>query len=732
MAQKLRVAHEIPFTQTFDLVEGEKTQLNPNIVLKKDPRWQETLEEFRKTSLFACDVETFGTKSWHPLFFRYGMPRLIQVGLPSKKVLIADLGGFSDEVQLNVEGYEEFLEILGQKLADYSVVVLGHNFKFDIVFLMAYFGFKVRQVRDSMIISQCVWGGVGVVPSGGTSERQMLGHSLAKVCERLGIPIDKSKQTSNWAWELSNLQLNYAAADVIVLFEVYEKFKKIIAETKDNITGQSMDFAVRTECDAVPVFAEMEYRGVPVDLELLDDYIEQHYARLKEVIKPFTEVFGEDVNWNSDQQLLAALNEQYPKLKLKATSSEVLGPLDIDTTNAVLKARTIQTTVTYLENIKACAFQHKPDQLDSVRTFLKQIAPEATGRSSCTGTLSKDSGNQGAQLQNPKASSADEGHLPHPRDIFRCPETHRIIGIDAAASHARICAVLANVEILISAYSNGFDNHSMLASDICKIALGEYNRLVSLGKTPHSQLASLQEITKGSPWTFEQIVEKKKEKNPDAISLRNTAKTLLYSNINAAGVLRIEEGLKGKGIAWVTQDTAKAMRDSFYERHPELVAFIKSNFERANARHVDFSDFTDLNGKNIEEVYGPYGYVTCMLGRRKYLAKTPSRFDETKLQVHYAKSCSSVWLMTESLLIKRWLADSLRLLDNNPQWSGYLCTMSHDEGLFCTLAEHSIEAATKIYKIMEKIFNDAYKIIPFDEGNFKPENCIGRSWSEIH
>lgn len=51
------------------------------------------------------------------------------------------------------------------------------------------------------------------------------GHSLAAVCEReLGVSLDKTEQTSNWARRpLSAAQLEYAAADAEVLLPLYER-----------------------------------------------------------------------------------------------------------------------------------------------------------------------------------------------------------------------------------------------------------------------------------------------------------------------------------------------------------------------------------------------------------------------------------------------------------------------------------------------------------------------------
>jgi len=61
------------------------------------------------------------------------------------------------------------------------------------------------------------------------------GHSLAMVCEReLGLRLDKSEQTSNWAQRpLSAEQLRYAALDAEVLLVLHERFESTIHQATD-------------------------------------------------------------------------------------------------------------------------------------------------------------------------------------------------------------------------------------------------------------------------------------------------------------------------------------------------------------------------------------------------------------------------------------------------------------------------------------------------------------------
>jgi ribonuclease D len=90
---------------------------------------------------------------------------------------------------------------------------LIHNAKFERRAL-AQFGFELEAVEDTLVRSREVRG-PGAIG----------GHSLATVAEReLGVFLDKSEQTSNWARRpLSEEQIRYAAADAEILLRVREQ-----------------------------------------------------------------------------------------------------------------------------------------------------------------------------------------------------------------------------------------------------------------------------------------------------------------------------------------------------------------------------------------------------------------------------------------------------------------------------------------------------------------------------
>ena len=733
----LKVVHKNTF-DTFLALEETETALDPNIVLIDDPRWASTLEEFSKCAIFALDIETQGVEDWHPLYAFKGSIRLIQVGLPNGLVLIADLGGFEDDRQQRELLYKDFFSVLFERCFNRKVIILGINLKFDGVFLQVHYGIKLRQCRDLMIVSQVIWGGICTMPVGSTGERSMFGHGMKHIIKRLGLgDIDKTQQTSNFAWKISNDQLNYAATDVRVLFPAYERFKELIASQKNPKTGLGPGFAVLAECSAVSAFIDFETYGFPVDVELIKDYVSQYAKRLAEVLIPFEESFP-DINWASGPQVLVALNTKYPELKLKSSSIDVLSGLThLPEINALLSARSIKVVLTYLETLLPVAFSTREGHPVSVRGHFRQIAPEATGRSSCTASISRKSGKTGVQLQNPASKSPDK-KLPHPRDVFRCPDTHRIILIDSAASHSRFCCVMANVKRLIEVYNDDLDNHSQLSVYVAKAGYEEYLRLKNSGlKVPDSLQKLIAAMPNGKPWTLDEFMTDKHSENPDTKkmvkSLRDACKMIYYSSLNVAGVKRIWEQLHAIGLTWATEEITKAIRESFYELYPELPIFIRENFKLVNSRRETFGDFEDIHGNNITEKYGFYSYTEGITGRRKYLRlEEKESFGKKVLQANYTKACASRWLLSEASVWKHFLGQVVYLIDDHPEWGAYSSSFAHDEGAWLCLKEYALEACIEIYKLMEQCFNRWLKIIPFDSGKPIYEDLIGRSWSELH
>ena len=539
-----------------DYFEEESAGLDPSIVLiENEEKWNEALEQFKKTKCFAFDLETYGVNEIDPLFFRNNRIRLIQVGLGTDLCMVADLGGWLDKESFadKVAKYDSFLRVLQEKLEDPEVIVLGVNLKFDFTTIRQHFGFVGVQARDLMIISQVLLAGVGVEKAKAgenRSERCKISHGLKAIAERCGVTLDKSQQTSNWGWRLSNKQLNYAAKDVTVLFELFEVLKP-------QVLNQGLTYTAFVECNAVSVFSEAEFMGVPVNLEKAKKALDLYEEKIQECVDEFEKYFP-GLNWQSNPQVLEAFqeglegfSELFVDGKKPSVGKEILNQLEHPAAKALARARKLNTAK---NNVKAFV----DNSFDGrIRGFYQQNVPGGTGRSSCSAKLSLNRKKYmfGAQLQNPP-SGGDES-LPSVRSLVEAPEGYAFGIFDGAQMHMRVAAQLSEDKTLLRIYNEDFDGHCLMAAKIAALqGLNWTAEFISgvLGKGPRDA-----EWEKGARIAYKQYVDSfdyQKGVKPLPLegwitsikeyckTLRNQGKTPLYSCVPMDTECLTKEGWK--------------------------------------------------------------------------------------------------------------------------------------------------------------------------------------------
>jgi len=271
--------HQLSFLPSLSTDEP----LLPFIVLPSDERWNSALDEFEQCSWFGLDTEFWedarlrseALRSTRTLNNRDKFDdwstrlRLVQCGLPSGLVLIADLGLETPSLPIPIPSHKlkRFLLILGRKLRCRKTSKFGQTLNTEARILRRHFGFVLRRVRDTMLASQVVYAGVGskawVQTEFGRTKRAKLTHKLVDIAERVGVQLDKTEQLSDWsAPKLSNRQYNYAAKDVHrdTLLKCWTGLAK---KAKEDGVWPS----VLIECDAAPAFYECEWRGMTFDRE---------------------------------------------------------------------------------------------------------------------------------------------------------------------------------------------------------------------------------------------------------------------------------------------------------------------------------------------------------------------------------------------------------------------------------------------------------------------------------
>lgn len=138
------------------------------------------------------------------------------------------------------------------------ITFVGHNLKFDWKMLAVNLNARMPNVFCTMIAAICLGyaTGDGAMWSRGVGLKDVVRDFLDK-------QIAKTEQKSNWgAKQLTPEQEQYAADDLLYLFDLYDLFVRVIDEEF------SMLGAVQLEMAVLPEVCEMELNGINFDIEL--------------------------------------------------------------------------------------------------------------------------------------------------------------------------------------------------------------------------------------------------------------------------------------------------------------------------------------------------------------------------------------------------------------------------------------------------------------------------------
>jgi DNA polymerase I-like protein with 3'-5' exonuclease and polymerase domains len=322
------------------------------------------------------------------------------------------------------------------------------NAKFDYAFLYAEHGIRLGPVFDTMLAAQLLGGG-----------DQSQAYSLDALSERyLGRRVSKSGQTSNWEGDLSDEQLEYAAADAAVLLPLAERLR-------EDLSSEKLGTVSKIEFQAVPALAEMELAGLKLDLERWRALEETVRVRRDEAALALDAEFpepegvlpleglGPRLNLNSPQQISDAFKSL--GLDLPDTNHWTLLKVDHPAARLLLEYRELQKKLgTYLQTY---ADYIHPDTGRIHPSFLQCRVP--TGRLACS--------NPNVQ----QIPNEDEF-----RGCFVAEEGYTLVIADYSQIELRILAEVSEDPGFVSAFQSGDDLHSVTAATMFGVEKDEVTK----------------------------------------------------------------------------------------------------------------------------------------------------------------------------------------------------------------------------------------------------------------
>lgn len=374
--------------------------------------------------------------------------RLIQLAT-ADGVYIIDFNHFAD----GDPKQSDALAPLRKLLTSPRPIKIAHNAKFDAKFIKHNLGVDIVGLFDTLLASQ-------LVSAGDIEER----HGLEAIAGRyLNEAVDKSERLSNWEFELSESQLQYAARDAAVLLPLREKLI-------DRIKALGLIQCAQLEFECVMPVVDLELAGFYMDKQRWLEQLAIVEKKRGEVANELQEMLGEgvaqaslfgppraNINLDSQQQVIEALTRLGIPLP-DSTRNWKLQPLaaQYPVVEKLLEYRTMQKALTsYGQNM----IEFINPKTGRLHADFRQIGAP-TGRFACT---------------NPNIQQ-----VPHAAEYRRCfmgyPAARRLVIADYSQIELRILAEFSGDDAFTNAFKSGADLHKVTAAQVFGVSADQVTK----------------------------------------------------------------------------------------------------------------------------------------------------------------------------------------------------------------------------------------------------------------
>ena len=357
-----------------------------------------------------------------------------------------------------------------RKFFEQSRQWLAHNAVFDLGWLQTHNIYPGGITLCTLLASRVLTNGK-ILPKNP--------HTLQSLVKRyLGKDLSKEQQRSDWSGDLSTEQLVYGANDVVVLLELY----KPIAE---RMARGALHGAWLLECKALPAMASLWINGLPFDKNLLlqlqqdlaDEQVElgERFIVELDAALPDKHKLPRDPDGSFNLRIkdeghvrlgtkkLAGFNINSPaQLRQKFTvilgkepTSEKTGKASVDRVTMQQYAPDHEVIRTYLKWKKV----EKRRQM--VQTLLDHLDPDGFIRASY---MQAGADTFRMSCRNPNLQQVPRD--PRFRICVQAPAGWKMVVADFAQMELRLAAAEAQDDLMIRAFQDGLDLHTLTAMEI--------------------------------------------------------------------------------------------------------------------------------------------------------------------------------------------------------------------------------------------------------------------------
>ena len=273
---------------------------------------------------------------------------------------------------------------------------------------------------------------------------------------------EENKQTS--LFEETKEDNSLKVKSCIYAKEIYQLAEITLKKLEEE---KELDLFKNIDMPTIDVLAEMQWNGMYLDVNELDNYGDMLKTRLNSLTEEIYQLSGQEFNINSPKQLGEVLFEKLKLPVIKKTKSGYSTDVDVleklveehPVIEKLLEYRQLmKLNSTYVEGMKV----YVNPKTKRIHSFFHQTIT-ATGRISSTEP----------NLQNIPTRFELGKQL---RKVFRPAENCVYIDADYSQIELRVLAHISNDEHMIQAFKNGEDIHKQAASKVFNIPIDEVTK----------------------------------------------------------------------------------------------------------------------------------------------------------------------------------------------------------------------------------------------------------------
>ncbi len=425
-------AIEFDFGPYEEVQEFDADEVDYDFVQNQE-QLDELAAELDERSRYAFDAETTSTDPMYAslvgLSFSWAAEQAVYVPTPLP----------------DGTGTEEVLDVLGP-LLERDTTKVGHNLKYDLLVLRRH-GVEVGgSLVDTMVAHYLL------TPEENHNlddvARSVLNYKMVPISDLIGDGGDERSMRDVAVEEAAP----YACEDADVALRLADALEERLEE--DELLGIAEDM----EFPLVRVLAEMEYLGIRVDTDVLDEISSRLEEELSDIEEKIYELAGQEFNINSTQQLGTILFE---KLDLPVVSKTPTGKPS--TKESVLQELSTEHDIPGLVLDWRSTYKIKSTYLDA----LGELVHPETGRihtsfnqtRTSTGRLSSSDPN----LQNIPIRTEVGREI---RRAFVPKDGWKLMAADYAQIELRILASMSGDEAMQTTFREGGDIHTDAAARV--------------------------------------------------------------------------------------------------------------------------------------------------------------------------------------------------------------------------------------------------------------------------